>query len=49
MFVLKAGPKFEVISKNALEDECYASPAISRGQMFIRTLNHLYCIGKGDK
>jgi outer membrane protein assembly factor BamB len=46
MFVLKAGPKFEVISKNALGEECYASPAIAHGQLFIRTLHHLYCIGK---
>jgi outer membrane protein assembly factor BamB len=45
MFVLKAGPKFEVVSRNKLGEECRASPAISQGQIFIRTLNHLYCIG----
>jgi outer membrane protein assembly factor BamB len=44
-WVVKANSKFEVVAKNALEEECYASPAISRGQIFIRTLNHLYCIG----
>jgi outer membrane protein assembly factor BamB len=44
-WVLKAGPRFEVVSKNALNEECYASPAVSRGQIFIRTLHHLYCIG----
>jgi len=44
-WVLKAGDKFDVVAKNALEEECYASPAIAQGQMFIRTLNHLYCIG----
>jgi outer membrane protein assembly factor BamB len=47
-FVLKAGPKFEVVSRNALEEECYASPAIAHGQLFIRTLHHLYCIGPAD-
>jgi len=46
MWVLKPGPTFEVVAKNALGEECYASPAIARGQMFIRTANHLYCIGK---
>jgi outer membrane protein assembly factor BamB len=46
MFVLKAGPNFEVVSKNALEEECYASPAIAHGQIFIRTLHNLYCIGQ---
>jgi outer membrane protein assembly factor BamB len=45
MFVLKAGPKFELIAKNELGEECYASPAISHGRFFIRTLGNLYCIG----
>jgi len=48
-YVLKAGPKCELASKNPLGDECYASPAIAHGQMFIRTLHSLYCIGKSDK
>ena len=43
--VIKAGPKFEVIAENALNDYCLSSPAISNGQIFIRTANHLYCIG----
>lgn len=45
MFVLKANGKFDVVQRNKLEEECYASPAVSRGQIFVRTLNHLYCIG----
>jgi outer membrane protein assembly factor BamB len=49
MWVLKAGNKFEVVAKNELGEECYASPAISQGQIFIRGLNHLYCIGKPAK
>ncbi len=47
--VIKAGPKFEPVSVNPLGEEkesCYASPAVSRGQIFIRTLGNLYCIGK---
>jgi outer membrane protein assembly factor BamB len=44
-WVLKAGPKFEVAARNNLGEETYASPAVSHGQLFIRTLNHLYCIG----
>lgn len=43
-FVLKGGPAYELVSKNDLGEECYASPAISRGQVFIRTLKNLYCI-----
>jgi len=44
--VLKAGPKFEVLAENALGDYCLSSPAISEGQIFIRTSTYLYCIGK---
>jgi len=44
-FVLKAAPKFEIVARNALGEPCRASPAISRGQIFIRGAKHLYCIG----
>jgi hypothetical protein len=43
--VLKANADFTVIHKNRLDDECNASPAISEGQLFIRGLHSLYCIG----
>jgi outer membrane protein assembly factor BamB len=44
-YVFKANAEFTVLHKNQLDDECYASPAISQGQIFIRGLHHLYCIG----
>jgi outer membrane protein assembly factor BamB len=44
--VVKAGPRFEVLAENALNDYCLSSPAISDGQIFIRTAQNLYCIGK---
>lgn len=44
--VVRAGPKFEVLAENSLSDYCLSSPAISDGQIFIRTSQHLYCIGK---
>jgi outer membrane protein assembly factor BamB len=43
--VIKAGPKFEVLAQNPLNDYCLSSPAISDGQIFIRTAQALYCIG----
>ena len=43
-WVVKASPKFEILSKNELGEMCYASPAISKGEIFIRTWNSLYCI-----
>ena len=45
-FVLQAAPKFELISQNPLGEEVRASPAVCDGQLFIRTLHHLYCIGE---
>ena len=45
-YVLKDDGKFDLTSRNPLSDPCYSSPAVSQGQIFIRTLNHLYCIGK---
>ena len=47
--VVKAGPKFEVLAENPLNDYCLSSPAISNGQIFIRTAGFLYCIGKEAK
>jgi outer membrane protein assembly factor BamB len=47
--VIKAGPKFEVLAENPLNDYCLSSPAISGGQIFIRTAQNLYCIGKPAK
>jgi outer membrane protein assembly factor BamB len=43
-FVIKAGPKYELVSKNELGEEVRASPAISRGEIFIRGVENLYCI-----
>ena len=42
--ILRAGPKFELLHENELGEMTRASPAVSDGQMFIRTYGHLYCI-----
>jgi outer membrane protein assembly factor BamB len=44
--VIKAGPTFELVSKNALGEACYASPALSRGRIYVRTARSLFCIGE---
>jgi outer membrane protein assembly factor BamB len=44
--VLRAGPKFEVLAENDLDDYTLSSPAISDGQIFIRTAGALWAIGK---
>jgi hypothetical protein len=45
-FVVKASDKFELVAKNELGETCNAAPAISDGQVFIRTDKHLWCVGK---
>ncbi len=47
--VVKAGPQFEILAENELNDYCLSSPAISDGQIFIRVAHTLYCIGKRTK
>jgi outer membrane protein assembly factor BamB len=44
--VFRAGPKFELLAENNLDDYTLSSPAISDGQIFLRTAQFLYCIGK---
>jgi outer membrane protein assembly factor BamB len=44
--VLEAGPQFKVLGENDLSEYTLSSPAISDGQIFLRTQNFLYCIGK---
>ena len=47
--VYRAGPKFELLAQNPLNDYCLSSPAISEGQIFIRTTGHLWAIGQRRK
>ncbi|MDR2115857.1 MAG: PQQ-binding-like beta-propeller repeat protein [Planctomycetaceae bacterium] len=36
----------EIIAENELEEHALASPAVAGKQLFIRTDNHLWCVGK---
>lgn len=45
-FVLRASPNFELLSTNPLGERTLASHAASDGQLFIRTYDALWCIGK---
>jgi len=44
--VLKAAGDWQVLAVNELDDECYATPAISDGHIYIRTRSALYSFGK---
>ena len=44
--VLKAAGNWQVLAVNELDDECFATPAIADGRIYIRTRSALYCFGK---
>jgi outer membrane protein assembly factor BamB len=48
IFVVKAGPQFEVVAQNAMNEICMATPAISQGTLFVRTRKDLFAIS-GNK
>ncbi|HKE85899.1 MAG TPA: PQQ-binding-like beta-propeller repeat protein [Vicinamibacterales bacterium] len=47
--VLQSGPKFALLAENDLGDYTLSSPAISEGQIFVRTASFLYAIGQRRK
>ena len=44
--VLKAAGDWQVLKVNDLDDECFATPAIADGRIYIRTRSALYAFGK---
>lgn len=44
-FIVKAGPKHEVLGTNSVGEPVYASPAIADRKIFIRGEKHIYGIG----
>jgi len=46
MTVIEDGPAFKVVAQNELGETCCASPAVSQGNIFLRTERALYCIGQ---
>jgi outer membrane protein assembly factor BamB len=41
--VLKAGPQWEILHVNALDEEIFATPALADGRIYVRTRGALYC------
>jgi len=44
--VLKAQANWEVLASSSLEEECYATPAIAGGRIYLRTRSALYAFAK---
>jgi outer membrane protein assembly factor BamB len=45
VYVVRAGPKFELIATNPLGATCLATPALSEGALYFRTQGHMVCVG----
>lgn len=46
VFVIRAGPKYELLAKNAIGEVVMATPAISDGLIIIRGLKTIFAIGE---
>jgi outer membrane protein assembly factor BamB len=44
--VVRVGQEFEILAENDLDAYTLSSPAISDGQIFLRTAEYLYCVGQ---
>ncbi len=46
IFVIQAGPKFEVLGKNPMGEPLMATPALAGRTMFVRAEKHLFAVSK---
>ncbi|MFL6546961.1 MAG: hypothetical protein ACJ8LM_17495 [Candidatus Udaeobacter sp.] len=44
VFVVKAGPVYELLSKNVMGEVVMATPAITKNMIIIRGQNHVFAI-----
>ena len=46
--VARAGPEYEELARNSMNEVCMSTPAISDGVMIVRTLKHVYGLGEQE-
>ena len=44
-FVLASGPEFKLLASNVIDEQAWSTPAVANGNLYLRTIDHLYCIG----
>lgn len=44
-FVVRAGPKYEILAHNEIDEAVIASPAVASGRIYIRGERHLFAVG----
>jgi outer membrane protein assembly factor BamB len=45
-FLVKAGPTFEIVRVNTIDEPVFSSAALANGRIYIRGTKHLFAIGK---
>jgi outer membrane protein assembly factor BamB len=48
VFVVKAGPKYELLATNPVGEVLMATPAISEGLVIVRGVKHVYAFGAAN-
>ena len=48
-YVIKAGPEFEIVGRNELDELCISCPAIVNDKLLVRTASKLYCLTEGAR
>ena len=50
MLVIELGPEYKEVTRNRFHGGGIfgATPAISRGELFVRSSKHLYCVSDAD-
>ncbi len=46
--VVTAGAEWDTIAVNDMDENCYATPALVDGRIYLRTRSTLYCFGRSD-
>lgn len=49
IFVVQAGPRFQLLATNPMGEVCMATPAISDGMLLVRTKDHLVAISEKER
>ena len=47
-YAIKAGPEFEILETNPLDELCIATPSVVDGKLLVRTLTKVYCITQSE-
>ena len=45
-YVIKPGPKLDILRRNEIDELFWSTPAASKGTLFLRGADHLYCVAK---